>query len=120
MAKIMKNTLKAKQNRNRVSLHRAWNSIRNSNQMSSEINQQPSIFLNPNESQSNTTEFQNTHVRESLRRWALKFNISKRAVNDLLKILISFGMNSLPRDSRSLLTTPRSVEMKSLTKGKIW
>lgn len=115
MGKITKNTLKAIQNRNRVALHRAWTSIQNSDR-----NQHSIVFSNSSTSENNSTDFQTTHIRESLRRWVLKFNISKRAVNDLLNLLISFGFKSLPRDSRSLLTTPRSVELKSVTNGKIW
>lgn len=115
MAKIQKNTLKAKQNRNRVNLHRAWKSIYISDQRNSSVNQ----HSNSNQ-QDNRTDIRGPHLQESLRRWALNFNISKRAVNDLLKILISFGMSSLPSDSRSLLSTPRSIKLKSLTNGKIW
>lgn len=115
MTKVAKNSLKAKQNQNRVNLYRAWTSIRDSGR-----NQQPSASSNLNATQNSDTAFRNIHIRESIRRWALKFNISKRAINDLLKTLISFGMTSLPRDSRSLLETPRSVELKSLTNGKIW
>lgn len=115
MPKILKNTLKAEQNRNRVSLHRAWKSINQRNAVPS----QPS---NSNTSQTpiNGNNLQSAHFREALRRWALNFNISKRAVNGLLQLLISFGLNSLPSDSRSLLATPRSVELKSISNGKIW
>lgn len=122
MAKIMKNTIKAKQNRNRVNLHRAWKSIINTDQINREVNHRPSLFSNLNapEHQINTNDSQNAQIRESLRRWALRFNISKRAVSDLLKILILFGINSLPSDSRSLLSTPRAVALKSLANGKIW
>lgn len=115
MAKTMKNTLKAKQNRDRVNLHRAWKRINFSNQINSGNSQQS----NANASQYDENDFKNNHICESLRRWALNFNISKRAVNGLLKMLISFGI-SVPSDSRTLLTTPRSVELKSLTNGEIW
>lgn len=115
MAKIEKNLLKSTQNRKRVDFHRRVKAIldyekRNNN---CDINQ------NLNSSQE-CKEKKVLGSNEQLRRWALKYNISKRAVSDLLKILISFGMIWLPKDSRTLLSTPRNIEMTNLTNGKLW
>ena len=52
-------------------------------------------------------------INEDLRDWALKYNIAaSTALNDLLRILVSHGNHSLPIDSRSLLNTPRSVQVE--------
>lgn len=63
---------------------------------------------------------ENMDSKERIRHWALKYNISKRAVSELLKILISLGMVWLPEDSRTLLSTPRHIELSNLTNGKLW
>ena len=52
-------------------------------------------------------------INEDLRDGALKYNIAaSTALNDLLRILVSHGNHSLPIDSRSLLNTPRSVQVE--------
>lgn len=50
--------------------------------------------------------------------WALQHNITTRAQNDLLRILRLHNMN-VPKDSRTLLKTPRSgsIEIKQCSGG---
>lgn len=111
MAKINKKQIKAEQNRNRVKFHRAWKSIVENN--SEGVN-----YVN----HSNVPERQSEihDISESLRRWALEYNITRRALNALLKILILYGMTTLPNDSRTLLSTPRTVEMIPFKNGHYW
>lgn len=113
MSKVKKSTQKAINNRNRVNFHRRWKSI---------VNQGNLVTNNNNDfnQDNNSNVVQNNSSSQRLRRWALNYNISKRAVSDLLNILISLGMTWLPKDSRTLLSTPRYVEMKNLTNGKLW
>lgn len=59
-------------------------------------------------------------IRETLRKWALDYNITRRALNALLKILILNGMTTLPNDSRTLLSTPRKIAMIPFENGKFW
>lgn len=129
MGKVKRVNNKAKQNSDRVKLNRDWKSIMfKENQSNQNVNHSNDFLFNASTSSSSFQAQQNTHtnlsdvsdVRERLRRWALKYNISKCAVIDLLKILICLGMNDLPRDSRSLFETPRSIDMSSLTNGKLW
>lgn len=119
MAKKLKNTKFANKNRSRVSYHRDWNKI-----LVSELirDQTSSIVNNQNQMpcQLNSQDDKQPSTREQLRRWALKYNISKRAVTDLLKILISYGLIWLPKDSRTLLQTQRRVELSTLDNGKLW
>lgn len=67
-----------------------------------------------------TNERPNQSSIEQIRYWAVKHNIAKRAINDLLRILRSIGLIWLPTDSRSLCKTPRSTEVVSLAGGKYW
>lgn len=109
MAKIEKNKTKSEQNKNRVKFHRAVNQIiRNDND---------STYGNHRQSD-NTDHLQG--INESLRQWALEYNITRRALTALLKLLILYGMNTLPCDSRTLLSTPRTVELFPLTNGQFW
>lgn len=56
-----------------------------------------------------------------IRSWAIQYNVQRRAVSALLKILIvSAQMTHLPKDSRTLLKTPRSVEIIDLAGGRYW
>lgn len=117
MAKVKNIPMKKSQSRDRVYFHRRFkyileNENRSTNRTDDSLNQRISY----QENQSN----EKTASTERLRQWALKYNISKRAVSDLLKTLISLGMIWLPKDSRTLLATPRYIEMNNLTNGKLW
>lgn len=121
MTKIKKDSLKATQNRNRVYFHRRWRSIVNhENRPVNDIADTQRRITNQENVNQVNQDNGNLESKERLRRWAIKYNISKRAISELLKILISFGMKWLPKDSRSLLSTPREIEMSNLTNGKIW
>lgn len=122
MGKFNRNTRIAKQNRNYVNYHRDWNKILIKESIKN-TTQPISIISNPIAQSNETTNTPNEkklNSQEKLRRWALKYNISKRAVSDLLKILISIGLIWLPKDSRSLLSTPRTIELITLSNGKLW
>lgn len=92
------------------------NEIRTSNNATDK----PNGNNNQNNSNQGREQNENGSSSEQLRRWAVNYNVSKRAVSDLLKILIGFGLVWLPKDSRTLLSTPRYVEMRNLSNGKIW
>lgn len=122
MAKVKKNTLKAIQNRNRVKFHRKWKLIV-SNELRSLVNISSNVQSgHENKKATNEQKEINDELsgQEKLRRWALKYNIAKHAISDLLKILISLGIFWLPKDSRTLLSTPRYIEMVKLTNGQFW
>lgn len=57
---------------------------------------------------------------EKLKLWIIQHRITKRAVNDLLSILIVYGFQFLPRDSRTLLKTPTHVDIRQLSSGHLW
>lgn len=57
---------------------------------------------------------------DQLRYWAVNHRITARAINDLLRILILAGFSSLPKDSRTFMRTPRSLEIIACSNGKMW
>ena len=58
-------------------------------------------------------------INTSLRDWATSFNISLAAVTALLHILWLAGL-SVPKDSRTLLQTPKSAEIKQIPGGNYY
>lgn len=60
-----------------------------------------------------------TEIEYRLKYWAMQHRISKIALNDLLSILNHAGL-SLPRDSRTLMGTPKSVPIEILSNGQLW
>lgn len=57
---------------------------------------------------------------EDLRFWSLSNKITISAINDLLQILRSHGKTQLPKDGRTLLATPGSVNIMEMGAGKFW
>lgn len=55
-----------------------------------------------------------------LRDWANSHRISKRALDDLLGILNSNGINSVPKNHRTLLKTPVDLEIVDIAGGSLW
>lgn len=55
-----------------------------------------------------------------LRMWAIKHNITRNALCELLKILVYFGLTWLPLDARTLLETPKHVQLVNLSNGTVW
>lgn len=56
--------------------------------------------------------------RERIRVWAAKHRITRECCNELLAILIKEGHNSLPKDSRTLLETMRTVPVIEKAGGR--
>lgn len=69
------------------------------------------------------TELENcdneSSVGEKLAEWHLKFNVSQAALSDLLKILQP-SIADLPKDARTLLRTPRNIEIKEMDDGEYY
>lgn len=57
---------------------------------------------------------------DHLRMWVLSHNITRRSVNELLKILNSIGLKWLPMDSRTLCKTPRFTNVVAMDNGQYW
>lgn len=103
----MNSSKKIDGNRRRVAYFRAVNSTL--------------INMQDNQSEKNENNEQKTpSFQENLKHWAIKYNINSNALSGLLRILIAAGFSCLPSDSRSFLGTPRHVEIKEISNGKLW
>lgn len=77
------------------------------------------IYIDENSNDSNDSEC-DLSMNDKLKQWAIEYNVSHRAITALLKILISIGMTWLPSDARSLLKTPRVIQLTDCAGGKLW
>lgn len=59
-------------------------------------------------------------LRNELRDWANSHRITKRALDGLLSILNSNGINSVPKNHRTLLNTPVNLEIINIAGGLLW
>lgn len=73
---------------------------------------------NVNNSQHSTDE--RFDLKQELKTWAINHTITHTGINDLLKILILAGFTFLPKDSRTLMETPKYVDIKPMGTGKFW
>lgn len=56
-----------------------------------------------------------------LQNWALRNHITHNAINELLAFLPRYGINNLlPKDARTLLSTPRMVLIEKMGSGEFW
>lgn len=119
MTKILKNDKKSIQNRERNRRHRTVKSILRRDeaflQLQTERREQ-----SPDRILSNENTMAPTNLSNSLQSWGNGFHIKKTALTSLLKIFKSAGIKSLPSDSRSLLNTPRCVQINNCAEGKYW
>lgn len=108
-------------NKNRVRMHRQLKKMR------LEIRQsEQQVFLN-NVTQSDVDPIENTlnddgesDLKIKIRDWANMHRISKRAIDDLLGILISSGIDSVPRNHRALQQTPTNNVINDVSGGLYW
>lgn len=117
----LKSSLKSKQIRKRVQKSRKLKKIKEAyerevqshlNEISNEDNQQTDDFF--------ASEDEDDDLADFLRSWAVTHRIKHVAINSLLKILCKSGLSLLPKDCRTLLKTPQTVDIKPLGNGSIW
>lgn len=121
MPKLLKISKKAIQTRNRVRMYRGIHSImaNDSRSLLSVKSLRDKLKVNEGSERIHCSN-EKSHLQNDLRTWAIEKNINKRAVTALLKILRSAGINFLPKDSRTLLETPRQVNIVNLAGGRYW
>lgn len=78
--------------------------------------QKSTIAVEKNDS----TAEQTNSFHEKLRDWALNHNVKISCMRDLLKLLKNIGVPFLPQDPRTLLSTPKVVEVENIANGKLW
>lgn len=129
MAKIKYFDKKSEKNRERVKRHRDKKKLKLIYQnlvdaKKRKINdhhhdeENPANLIESGHDESNA-ESDRTFV-DMLKNWAINNHISAKAINELLAILRFGGFNFLPRDSRTLMQTPKNLGIKNLTNGHIW
>lgn len=61
----------------------------------------------------------NSNFIEDIKQWMIKFRhlLSQEAMNELLQIIRNAGFGHCPKDSRTLLRTPRHCDIISIDKG---
>lgn len=115
MSKRSKNSLAG--NKKRQFIFRQVNSIMKKEQTE---NVDHEFNIQNDENCDSIQRSQSEILPESLKRWAIEYGITRRALSALLKILISAGFLFLPSDSRTLLKTPRTLPVIDLCGGKYW
>lgn len=111
-------------NRRYVNFHRDWKRLAREreqriqhhlNDISQLENESTSVSRNEDETNQRVIPF-----REKLKSWAIQNRISMRALDSLLSILKSNGHNELPKSYRTLLNTPRDIELRTFSDSKYW
>ncbi|XP_029680869.1 uncharacterized protein LOC115246291, partial [Formica exsecta] len=57
-------------------------------------------------------------IRQDLTNWAVQFQISHTAVTALLSILRNHGFDNLPKNSKTMLETPKYTNVRRVTPGE--
>lgn len=122
--RITNNSKKAASDRKRVERFRLKKKNRKIYEAKVQKFREESVNNEKKLSEKNQNESENVEpeygIQHKLRIWAVKHRITKTAINDLLGLLIWFGLTSLPRDSRTLLKTPTHIPMQTLSNGRLW
>lgn len=116
---------KLNKNRKYVRFHRDWKQLYKRRQekiqnqfqschLSEEIDLE--IFNDSNENDNPV----NFSLEDQLKSWAIENAVSMRGLDSLLKVLISAGHKTLPKSYRTLLQTPRTVELSTFGNAKFW
>jgi len=84
----------------------------------SSISYKAEVDIDNDSSSVNSEERQS--LRESLAFWSTSHNISHSALNDLLKVLSHFTSESLPKDSRTLLSTRVNIVVSQMGTGQFY
>lgn len=63
---------------------------------------------------------QQCELQFDLATWAVSYNCSRECINELLCLLRNSGLSELPKDSRTLLRTPRTVQTTTKCGGTFW
>lgn len=59
-------------------------------------------------------------LRIEIRDWASVHKLSKRSIDDLLAILVSSGIDSIPKNHRTLQRTPTDIKINKVAGGSLW
>lgn len=114
MTKINKSK---EQSRNRVRLFRGIQAILNNERNLDRINNQNRYNTMAKTVSSSSPP---NSLSDQLKMWVLRYNLTQRAVTELLRILKSCGIKHLPIDARTLMKTPRVIHIQNTAGGKLY
>lgn len=124
MDRVLNRSKQCKKNKNRVQRHREIKRV--INREKEEIRRLEELQRKTNSQQAlskqseQISENRIISSEEKLRHWALSYNVTRRTVDELLKILKGIGVNWLSTNSRRLCKTPRKTAVIPLANGKFW
>lgn len=67
-----------------------------------------------------TNENDSESLQNQLAEWAIKNSIRQHALRSLVSILNPFVKETLPKDPRTMLNTPKTIAMIPMGRGKYW
>lgn len=110
---------KSKCGAERVRMHRERKRLKNSQQQF--LNEQPiqnemSIGMDISSMDAEEPSTLNSDLRD----WANSHRVTTRALDDLLRILNSNGITSIPKNHRTLLNTPTDIVLIENAGGQLW
>lgn len=122
----MRNTVSRKKIRNNkyVNFHRNWKRVLNErekrlqHQLTNEYNDDANDIEPFFEVMNNETH--RDPLGDQLKSWVAHNQISMRCVDGLLDILRTNGHTELPKSYRTLLSTPRNIELATFGDSKYW
>lgn len=117
-------TKKKAKNRKYVNFHRDWKRVLNEREKMLQCNLRNENHIDGNELEPVfevlTDEMHRDPLRDQLKFWVAHNQISMRCVNGLLNILRTNGHTELPKSYRTLLNTPRNIELATFGTSKYW
>lgn len=109
-------------NRKHVKFHRSWKSIfkNRENKIQQDLRNEFAGNFTHSEPFHGDIHTEHTSFEHQLKYWAVIFGISMRALDKLLEILRAAGHETLPKSYRTLLGTPRNIELTNYGEAKYW
>lgn len=121
MPKIIKNSYnKTEQIRNRVRIFRGVQSILKGERNIDKWNLNQNRFNDIPKSVHFSSCAPQKSLSDQLKQWVLEYHLTQRAVSKLLKILKSCGINRVPKDCRTLMSTPRVIKIENTAGGQLY
>lgn len=115
---MARKTNKRYKNRKYVSFHRDWKRLARERETRIQYRLGNESVIEPlDEDETNQCVIP---LSDKLKSWAIQNRISMRALDSLLLILRSEGQNELPKSYRTLLNTPRDIELRTFGDSKYW
>lgn len=112
--KPIPNIIRVRMHRQRKKLKRTIRQIEN-NVFWNNVDQ-----INVIQTENPLNENSESALKIKIRDWANKHRISKCAIDDLLSVLISCGIDSVPRNHRTLQRTPTNIVINDVGGGQFW